>query len=223
MSPSYSQRGTRRYHFYVSRAFIEGRKDEAGSVHRVSAQDVEPKVISALKPLAQSALSERGLVEKFVQYVTVSEDCITIELEDAQATDGSPTINFPWKRKSGRPKREVLAAPDCTSEAKPIKSEPRKLVIRAIGQARTWLKDLVTGKVTNVEDIAKRENRSARSVTMTLSLAFLAPEIVEAGISGRLPRGMGILKLCDLPPLWVDQKAAIFEAGSNGQRVSQSA
>lgn len=40
---------------------------------------------------------------------------------------------------------------------------------------------------------------------MMLSLAFLAPELVKAGIEGRLPRGVGIARLCDLPAAWTEQ------------------
>jgi site-specific DNA recombinase len=40
---------------------------------------------------------------------------------------------------------------------------------------------------------------------MTLSLAFLAPEIVKAAIEGRLPRGFGLTRLVDLPVAWTDQ------------------
>jgi hypothetical protein len=40
---------------------------------------------------------------------------------------------------------------------------------------------------------------------MTLSLAFLAPGIVEAAIEGRLPRGFGITRLTDLPMAWSKQ------------------
>jgi hypothetical protein len=40
---------------------------------------------------------------------------------------------------------------------------------------------------------------------MTLSLAFLAPEIVKAAIEGRLPRGFGLKRLVDLPMGWLDQ------------------
>lgn len=34
---------------------------------------------------------------------------------------------------------------------------------------------------------------------MTISLAWLAPDLVKAAVEGRLPRGMGIARLCDLP------------------------
>jgi hypothetical protein len=44
---------------------------------------------------------------------------------------------------------------------------------------------------------------------MTLSLAFLAPDIVKAAVEGRLPRGFGLKRLTDLPPAWRDQWRAL--------------
>jgi hypothetical protein len=40
---------------------------------------------------------------------------------------------------------------------------------------------------------------------MTISLAFLAPELVKAAIDGQLPHGLGIARLCDLPIEWTRQ------------------
>jgi site-specific DNA recombinase len=45
----------------------------------------------------------------------------------------------------------------------------------------------------------------ARKVNMTISLAFLAPDLVKAAIEGRLPRGMGVVRLADLPAEWSRQ------------------
>jgi hypothetical protein len=53
--------------------------------------------------------------------------------------------------------------------------------------------------------IAKRENCSARKINMTISLAFLAPDLVKAAIDGRLPHGMGVARLTDLPAEWSRQ------------------
>ena len=39
---------------------------------------------------------------------------------------------------------------------------------------------------------------------MTISLAFLSPDLVKAAIDGRLPHGMGVARLCDLPAEWPD-------------------
>ena len=40
---------------------------------------------------------------------------------------------------------------------------------------------------------------------MTISFAFLAPDLVKAAIDGRLPRGMGVARLADLPAEWSKQ------------------
>jgi len=40
---------------------------------------------------------------------------------------------------------------------------------------------------------------------MTISLAFLAPNLVKAAIDGLLPHGMGITRLADLPAEWHEQ------------------
>ena len=53
--------------------------------------------------------------------------------------------------------------------------------------------------------VAKRENCSARKINMTISLAFLAPDLVKAAIDGRLPHGMGVARLTDLPAEWSRQ------------------
>jgi hypothetical protein len=58
---------------------------------------------------------------------------------------------------------------------------------------------MFNGTVKSIEEIAKRERCSVRKVNMTLSLAFLAPDLVKAAIAGCLPRGVGISRLCDLP------------------------
>jgi site-specific DNA recombinase len=56
-----------------------------------------------------------------------------------------------------------------------------------------------------LESLASREGKTERSIRMTLSLAFLAPEIVKAAAEGRLPRGFGLKRLVDLPMAWPDQ------------------
>jgi hypothetical protein len=60
-----------------------------------------------------------------------------------------------------------------------------------------------------IETIAARESKSERSIRMTLSLAFLSPDLVKAATDGRLPRGFGLTRLTDLPIAWSDQWAAL--------------
>jgi len=54
-----------------------------------------------------------------------------------------------------------------------------------------------------------RQAKTERSIRMTLSLAFLAPDIVKAVIEARLPRGYGLKRLVDLPIAWQDQWRAL--------------
>src|SRR6266478_2072842 len=76
--------------------------------------------------------------------------------------------------------------------ARPIRSESRALLVASIARGRRWLDELLADANANAESIAKRERCSIRKVNMTISLAFLAPDLVKAAIEGRLPRGIGV-------------------------------
>ncbi len=54
-------------------------------------------------------------------------------------------------------------------------------------------------------DAATTTEKIVRKVNMTISLAFLAPDLVKAAIDGRLPHGMGVARLADLPAEWSKQ------------------
>jgi site-specific DNA recombinase len=44
---------------------------------------------------------------------------------------------------------------------------------------------------------------------MTISLAFLAPDLVRAAVEGRLPRGIGVERLRDPSAEWSGQFEAL--------------
>jgi site-specific DNA recombinase len=68
---------------------------------------------------------------------------------------------------------------------------------------------IVSGSVTDVQQIASRQKCSVRQVNMTISLAFLAPDLVRAAVEGRLPRGIGVERLRDAPAEWSQQFEAL--------------
>ena len=83
----------------------------------------------------------------------------------------------------------------------PIRSENRATLVTALrgaaaGSMRSWPIHV------RADSIAEREGCTARQVNMTISLAFLAPDLVKAAIEGRLPHGMGVRRLRDMPPEW---------------------
>jgi len=87
-----------------------------------------------------------------------------------------------------------------------MRSENRALLITSIARGRRWLNELVTEAYKNTESIATRERFSVRKINMTISLAFLAPDLVKAAIEGRLPHGLGVVRLADLPAEWSRQR-----------------
>ena len=90
--------------------------------------------------------------------------------------------------------------------ARPIRSENRALLVASIARGRRWLDELIADPAATTESIARREGCTARKVNMTISLAFLAPDLVKAAIDGRLPHGMGVARLADLPAEWSRQR-----------------
>ena len=82
-------------------------------------------------------------------------------------------------------------------------------IVTSIARGRRWLDEIVTGAVTSMEQIAAREKCSIRQVHMTISLAFLAPNLVQAAVEGRLPRGIGVARLRDAPAEWSRQHAML--------------
>lgn len=200
------------YRYYVSRALVEDRKAEAGSISRVPADQIETKVVEALRGLPIIELPEELTSEKLrstarakIKRVVVENGRLAIELADKPGKrHKQPTLFVEWERDSGRARREVLL-PDASTDPRPIRSESRSTLVRGIAMGRLWLNELTSGKVRDADQIATSEGRTKRSVHMMLSLAFLAPDIVEAAVVGRLPRGIGMTRLNDLPPSWAHQ------------------
>ena len=58
---------------------------------------------------------------------------------------------------------------------------------------------------TNPAQLARRERCTERQINLTLSLAFLAPQLVKAAVEGRLPRGINIERLRDPHVEWSRQ------------------
>jgi hypothetical protein len=102
----------------------------------------------------------------------------------------------------------IVPASVSPHDRRPIRSETRATLVASIARGRRWLDEIVAGTVS-VEQIAARDKCSIRQVNMTISLAFLAPELVKAAVEGRLPRGIGVTRLRDAPAEWSRQYAML--------------
>ena len=88
---------------------------------------------------------------------------------------------------------------------RPARAERRLRLISAIARGRRWLNEIMTGSITDAGQLAKRERCTMRQINLTLSLAFLSPQLVKAAVQGRLPRGINIERLRDPDPNWTKQ------------------
>jgi site-specific DNA recombinase len=117
-----------------------------------------------------------------------------------------PSLTIPWQKPPSKRSRRILLPHNVSrGEVQPEQFERRARLVSAIAKGRQWLDDVVSGRVTTVQEICVREKCSVRQVNMTISLAFLAPNLVKAGVEGRLPRGIGVERLRDPPTEWSRQ------------------
>jgi site-specific DNA recombinase len=125
---------------------------------------------------------------------------------DGQKADGDGLLRVPWRKTMSTRRREIVL-PEGTLpyQARPMRSETRATLVAAIARGRRWLDELIVDATATAESTAQRENCSVRKVNMTISLAFLAPDLVKAAIDGRLPHGMGVTRLATLPAEWSRQ------------------
>jgi site-specific DNA recombinase len=125
---------------------------------------------------------------------------------DQPDTAEQVVLSIPWTKRAAKRYRGILIphrGKRC--DLRPIRADSRIKLVRAIARGRRWLLEIQSGAVANVQDLAARENCSKRHVNMTLSLAFLAPSLVKAAVQGRLPHGIGVARMLELPPGWARQ------------------
>jgi site-specific DNA recombinase len=226
MVPTHAIKAGIRYRYYVSLPHLHGESKTAsvGSVSRIPAADIEDVIVESLKHfIAQkekpssgpTEVGDRKMVLEHVARIDVHEDHLTIrfksgdEEEIPDSADGR-LLSIPWQKASSRKSRKILVPHGVAqNEIRPTRIERRARLVSAIARGRRWLDEIVSGSVTDVQQIAASQKCSTRQVNMTISLAFLAPHLVRAAVEGRLPRGIGVERLRDAPAEWSRQFEAL--------------
>jgi site-specific DNA recombinase len=167
------------------------------------------------------SLNDKDLVSTHIARVDVNPDHLAVELSakpdhrggerEQESPDRKIIMVVPWQKTPSKRPREIILPAGTSShqDSRPIRAETRARLVMAIAKGRRWLDELMTGTVTNIEQIARAENCTVRQINMTISLAFLAPNLVQAAVDGRLPRGVGIASLRDAPAEWSRQYARL--------------
>jgi hypothetical protein len=232
MTPSYAVKNGVRYRYYISSVLIQGQPDKAAKFNRVPAAEIEKLILGAVrkhfagkphhKAKAESpdSLNDNELISAHVARVDVKRDHLAVQLsanpdrdrrhsteQDERVHRDPQVLVVPWKKTPSKRAREIiLPAPTSShSDPRPIRAETRAKLVTAIAKGRHWLDELIAGTVTNVEQIAEREKCSIRQVNRTITLAFIAPTLVQAAVDGRLPRGIGVAAMRDSPAEWPRQ------------------
>ena len=211
MSPAWARKGPKRWRYYVSQAALQGDRSKAGSILRVPAADIETLVAGALGKLSPHLSLSQTDIRNLIDRVVIGRATIRIQLSEvAEENDSARILTLPWTPPSPYRKREILqGANDAKTYARPMPANARSILIEAFRDAHRWRDELLSDPGLTLEFLASREGKTERSIRMTLSLAFLAPEIVKAAVEGRLPRGFGLKRLVDLPMAWPDQWRAL--------------
>ncbi len=214
-----------RWRYYVSRAALSGRKQEAGSVVRIPAPEIENPIANAVGAhLATRANAIDGChidrgggrgdytvtqhefgrmrrdlpgendVRNAIDCVTVSATRIEIVLNESIVSEGQDRVlTLPWTRASSRRRREIIqGVGEAQRPLRAMRTKGRDGFIRALGDARRWLDELLIDPAQTIDSLAIREDKSERSIRMTVSLAFVSPVLAEAALEGRIPRGFSV-------------------------------
>jgi site-specific DNA recombinase len=226
MVPTHATKAGVRYRYYVSLPHLHGESKTAsvGSVSRVPAIDIDTIIVKSLNEhlIAQKenppfsrphARGGKAALEQIAR-IDVHEDRLAVRWKspDEETSDAADThlLSIPWQKPPSRKSRQILIPHGLPkSEIRPTRIERRARLVSAIARGRRWLDEIVSGAMTDVQQIASRQKCSVRQVNMTISLAFLAPGLVRAAVEGRLPRGIGVERLRDGPAEWSEQFEAL--------------
>jgi len=227
MIPTHATKAGIRYRYYASTPVLHGeaKTAAAGSVSRVPAADIEDTIVKSLEAhlaakqegSSSSAvqLEDREALVQLVAGIVVHRDNLVVRFksdhtDEAPDRSDDPSLTIPWRKPPSKRSRRILLPHNASrSIVRPERFERRARLISAIARGRRWLDDVVSGRVTTVAELCTREKCSIRQVNMTISLAFLAPNLVKAAVEGRLPRGIGVERLRDPPTEWSRQFEAL--------------
>ena len=136
--------------------------------------------------------------------------------------DGRLIIHIPmqFRRRGGRKEIVLPAAPDGRRSGQAPICKPLAV---AIARAHRWQELLRRRRFKSISELAEAVGTDRGYVRRLLNLALLAPDIIEAILSGNEPSGLSLQRLIrGMPVRWDEQRrvAASFSESNSGQRDS---
>jgi hypothetical protein len=119
-------------------------------------------------------------------------------------------IPMRFQRRGGRKR---IIGPDGSELAPATKPQPDGTLVKALSRAWRWQKLLDEGIYVSVTEISEAENINKSYVSRILRLALLAPDLVEAILSGRTDHALMLEGLeRPLPASWEEQRGRLLSA-----------
>ena len=117
------------------------------------------------------------------------------------------TIRIPI-RLQRRGDRKLIMTPEGATAAPAPKPRRDETLIKALVRAHRWRRRIENGQAKSITDLAEQEGVTDAYVCRLLSLTCFAPDIVEAILDGRQPRGLRLSEMLGNGPLhWGEQRA----------------
>src|ERR687894_3058670 len=115
------------------------------------------------------------------------------------------TICIPMRlqRRGGR---KLIMTPE--GVAAPARKPNRdETLVKALVRAHRWRRRIESGQAKSITDLAEKEGVTDAHVCRLLPLTCLAPDIVEAVLDGRQPKGLRLAEMLGNGPLdWSEQR-----------------
>ena len=116
------------------------------------------------------------------------------------------TIRIPMRlqRRGGR--KLIMTPEGATAPArKPSRDET---LVKALVRAHRWRRKIESGQAKSITDLAEQEGITDAYVCRLLPLTCVAPDIVEAILDGRQPKGLRLAEMLEnLSPMWDAQRS----------------
>jgi hypothetical protein len=116
------------------------------------------------------------------------------------------TIRIPMRlqRRGGR---KLIMTPEGVA-ARARKPSRDETLVKALVRAHRWRRRIESGRAKSITDLAEQEGVTDAYVCRLLPLTCLAPNIVEAILDGRQPKGLRLAEVLGNGPLaWEEQRA----------------
>ena len=145
-----------------------------------------------------SKLSDDEMLDRLVLIATdkesfnLNDGILRLTIEGAHARNGGDKSIAGWDANNWMvPRRKI---------------DPS--IVKALACAHVWRDMIEAGEVATIDELARNAKAERKQVRTMLRLAFLAPDIQRALLTGQLPQSLTLTSLLstDLPVSWADQR-----------------